>query len=466
MLREKFKWRPHENQSINAQHGGGTTRSSDEAPVMGVERRGRIISVMNVRQQKEDLMNKTKPHAISKHVVLRAYEKVKENKGAAGVDRQSIKEFEKNQKDNLYKLWNRMSSGCYFPPPVKRVEIPKKDGGVRVLGIPTVADRVAQMVTKIYLEPMIDPYFHTDSYGYRPNKSAEDALGVTRKRCWKYDWVIDMDIKGFFDNMDHEKVMIALKKHTDIKWIHLYVDRWLKAPMQGKDGRTKERSKGTPQGGVISPLLANLFLHYAFDEWVKRKFPQNPFARYADDIVMHCQSKEEAEYLLEEIRERLKNCGLELHPSKTKIVYCKDDNRKGNGEHEKFDFLGYTFRSRSSRNKKGKLFVNFSPAISQESKGRIREKVKEWKLKAKTSWELRSVAKVIVNPQVRGWIEYYGKFHKSELHDVVDYIEGSIVEWTRKKYSKIRSSERKARWWLRGVKMANPRLFAHWSYSG
>lgn len=410
-------------------------------------------------------MNKTKPHAISKHVVFQAYEKVKANKGAAGVDEQSIKEFEKNLKDNLYKLWNRMSSGCYFPPPIKRVEIPKKDGGVRVLGIPTVADRVAQMVAKLYLEPDIDPYFHKDSYGYRPNRSAADALGVTRKRCWKYDWVIDMDIKGFFDNMDHRKVMMALERHTDIKWIHLYVTRWLKAPMQDKDGKIQERDRGTPQGGVISPLLANLFLHYAFDEWVKRNYPQNPFARYADDIVMHCQSKEEAENLLKEIRERLKDCGLELHPTKTKIVYCKDDNRRGSGEHEKFDFLGYTFRSRSSRNNRGKLFVNFSPAISQESKKRIREKIREWRLKAKTTWDLRKMSKIIVNPQVRGWVEYYGKFHKSELHDIVGYIEWMIVNWTRKKYSKIRKSYKKAKRWLRKIRKTSPQLFVHWSYT-
>lgn len=410
-------------------------------------------------------MNKAKPHDISKYAVLKAFEMVKKNQGAAGIDGQSIKEFEENLKDNLYKLWNRMSSGCYFPPPVRRVEIPKKGEGKRVLGIPTVADRVAQMVVKLYLEPMVEPHFHKDSYGHRPNKSAEAALGITRKRCWKYDWVIDMDIKGFFDNMDHEKVMSALEKHTDLRWIHLYVVRWLKAPMQERNEKPKERNKGTPQGGVISPLLANLFLHYAFDEWIRRKYPQNPFARYADDIITHCQTKEEAESLIAEVRERLKDCGLDLHPDKTKVVYCKDDNRQGKGEHEKFDFLGYTFRGRSSRNWKGKLFVNFSPAISPDAKNRIREKVREWNLKTKTCRSLQGIAEMLVNPKVRGWIEYYGKFHKSELHDVIDYIEGHLVKWVRKKYGRLRNSEKKARRWLRGVKKRQPRLFVHWNYA-
>ena len=411
-------------------------------------------------------MGKAKQHDISKYAVMKAFEIVKRNKGAAGVDGQSIKEFEENLKDNLYKLWNRMSSGCYFPPPVLEVEIPKKGGGGRILGIPTVADRVAQMVAKLYLEPMVEPSFHSDSYGYRPNKSAKDAITVTRKRCWQYDWVIDMDIKGFFDNMEHEKVMLALERHTNLRWIHLYVTRWLKAPIQSRDGKSKEREKGTPQGGVISPLLANLFLHYSFDEWVKREYPQNPFARYADDIVMHCQSREEAETLLKRIRERLKDCGLDLHPDKTKIVYCKDDNRTGNDEHEKFDFLGYTFRGRSSRNWKDKLFVNFSPAISPDSKGKIREKVRAWDLKAKTGRSLRSLAKGLINPQVRGWIEYYGKFHKSELYDIIDYIQEKLVLWIRKKYGKGKISDEKARRLLRRIKKREPQLFVHWKFSG
>ena len=291
-------------------------------------------------------MNKTKSHDISKHVVLEAFLRVKANKGAAGIDNESLKEFEANLKNNLYKIWNRMSSGSYFPPPVKAVEIPKKNGGKRILGVPTVADRVAQMVVKIYFEPKVEPCFHPDSYGYRTKKSAVDALAVTRQRCWKYNWVLEFDIKGLFDNIDHEMLMKAVRKHTDSPWIILYIQRWLSVPFVMSDGTEKERTKGTPQGGVISPVLANLFLHYAFDMWMVLKHPDNPFARYADDAVIHCPNREDAEKLLHSLGERLLECGLELHPDKTRIVYCKDDDRRGNHPEIKFDFLGYTFRPR------------------------------------------------------------------------------------------------------------------------
>ena len=299
---------------------------------------------------------------------MEAYECVKANKGSAGVDDVSIQDFGNDLKRNLYKIWNRMSSGSYFPPPVKTVEIPKADGKMRELGIPTVGDRIAQMVVKMYLEPLIEPHFHNDSYGYRPNKSGLDAVEVARRMCWKYDWILDIDIKGFFDNIDHELMMRAVKRHTQEPWILIYVQRWLEAPAEAKDGSLVKRTKGTPQGGVISPLLANLYLHYAFDEWMKRYYSGNPFERYADDIVVHCRTEEEAVKLKEDIRKRLEECKLELHPEKTKIVYCKDSNRRGNYQNEKFDFLGYTFRPRSSRNRQGKLFVNFTPAISDKAK--------------------------------------------------------------------------------------------------
>lgn len=228
-------------------------------------------------------MDETKSYEISKHVVLEAFKRVKANKGAAGIDGEVLETFEGNLKNNLYKIWNRMSSGSYFPPAVKAVEIAKKNGGTRMLGVPTVADRVAQMVAKIYFEPRVEPYFHPDSYGYRPGKSAVDALKVTRQRCWKYDWVLEFDIKGLFDNIDHEVLMKAVCKHTDNPWVILYIERWLKAPFQMPDGTAQERTKGTPQGGVISPILANLFLHYAFDKWMEKHHRNKPFARYADD---------------------------------------------------------------------------------------------------------------------------------------------------------------------------------------
>lgn len=391
---------------------------------------------------------------------------VKKNQGAAGVDEVSIKEFEINLKDNLYKLWNRMSSGCYFPPPVKGVEIPKKDGKKRLLGIPTVADRIAQMIVKIHLEPKIEPEFHKDSYGYRPNKGAIDALKTTRKRCWKYDWAIDMDIKGFFDNMEHELVMKALKQHTENKWIILYVERWLKAPIQIQGNKPQKRERGTPQGGVISPLLANLFLHYALDKWMDRNYPRNPFERYADDIVIHCKTEAEAEALLKEISSRLNECGLEVHTGKTKIVYCKDSNRPENGPEESFDFLGYTFRARSSRNYKGALFMNFTPAISDKAKKRIKKEIKGWHLSRLTGRSLKNVASLI-NPQVRGWIEYYGKYHQSAIYPIFCfYMEEKILKWAKRKYKKLKESIVRAKKWLDKIRKREPSLFAHWKLYG
>ena len=409
-------------------------------------------------------MDKTKSFSISRALVMEAFKKVKANKGAAGVDDQTIKDFEKDLKDNLYKIWNRMSSGCYFPPAVKAVEIPKGNGGTRTLGIPTVGDRVAQMVVKLYIEPGIDQCFHKDSYGYRPGKSAENALKVTKERCWEYAWVIDLDIKGFFDNMDHELTMKALKHHITDKWVHLYVERWLRAPMITKEGQKVERIKGTPQGGVISPILANLFMHYGFDKWLERHYPNNPFERYADDAVIHCRTKAEAEGLLKVLRNRMKECFLELHPKKTKIVYCKKSGRKEDHENISFDFLGYTFRPRSARTKTGIRFLNFTPAISGKAKKTIMEKIRIWKLPNQTRMSLEEIARW-VNPQIRGWINYYGKFYRSALNYLMGYIEYKLCIWASKKYKNLKGHREQARRWLRKIRQGQLRaIFAHWEF--
>jgi len=409
-------------------------------------------------------VSEAKPYQISKRRVWDAYKRVKANRGAAGVDGETLAAFEGKLKDNLYKLWNRMSSGSYFPPPVRLVEIPKGDGGRRALGIPTVADRIAQTVVAGYLEPEVEPLFHPDSYGYRPGRSAHDALATARKRCWEYDWAIDLDIKGFFDNLDHDLVMRAVRKHTDEAWIHLYVERWLRAPVQAKDGKLQERTRGTPQGGVVSPLLANLFLHYAFDMWMARAHPAVPFERYADDILVHCASQAQAARLLVAIGERLKQCGLELHPTKCRIVYCTADNRRGQQEHISFDFLDYTFRPRTAKSRWGKHFVGFLPAMSPKAGKAIRATIREWRLARRgNTWSLDEIARW-VNPFVRGWINYYGRFHRSALSGLLGYLDRLLVRWACRKYKRFRGHPRRATAWLRRLAGRDPGLFAHWQF--
>jgi len=360
-------------------------------------------------------MSEARPYSISKWEVWKAYEKVKANKGAAGVDEQSIKGFERKLKDNLYKIWNRMSSGSYFPPPVRSVKIDKDGGGKRKLGIPTVSDRIAQMVVKSRLEPVVDSLFVPDSYGYRPGKSAHDAVEQARQRCWNYDYVVDLNIHSFFDNIDHELMNRAVRKHAKEKWMVLYIERWLTAPMQEGDGQLVSRDKGTPQGGVVSPLLANLFLHYAFDLWMQRNYPQLRFERYADDGIVHCRTEKQAQEVRAAIARRLQECRLELHPEKTKIVYCKDDDRRGTYAQEKFDFLGYTFRPRSSKSRKGKHFINFSPAISQKANKAIRRAIRKWKLPRRSDKSLEDLSRMF-NPIIQGFFQYYGRFYPLRQH--------------------------------------------------
>lgn len=411
--------------------------------------------------ERKEPMNKTKPYEISKYVVLEAFQRVKANGGAAGVDGESLGKFESNLKNNLYKIWNRMSSGSYFPPPVMAVEIPKKAGGTRMLGVPTVTDRVAQMVVKIYFEPKVEPYFHPDSYGYRPGKSAADALDVTRKRCWKYSWVLEFDIKGLFDNIDHELLMKAVRRHTNHPWVILYIERWLTASFQMPDGTCVERTKGTPQGGVISPILANLFLHYAFDVWMNKNHPDTPFARYADDAVAHCHSMREARKLRASLEQRFRECGLELHPTKTRIVYCKDDDRSEEYPETKFDFLGYTFRPRRSKNRWGKYFVNFTPAVSNKAKTAMRQTIHDWRIHLKPDKTLEDLSRMF-NPIIRGWIGYYGRFYKSELYSVLRHLNRALVRWVRRKYKKLAIHRRRAEDWLGRIAKRDPKLFAHW----
>src|SRR5450756_2481130 len=373
----------------------------------GAKGSGQVVaSACNWKQDEAMHATTTKPYNIDKKLVYDAYKAVKANAGAAGVDKQTIEQFDADLMRNLYKIWNRMSSGSYFPPPVRAVPIPKKNGGQRILGVPTVADRVAQMVVKQVVERVLEPIFMPDSYGYRPGKSALDAIGVTRKRCWQYDWVLEFDIRGLFDNIDHTLLLRAVRKHVKCKWAVLYIERWLKAPMELEDGTRVERTKGTPQGGVISPVMANLFLHYAFDAWMGREHPELPWCRYADDGLVHCRTLEEAEAVKAALQKRVAECGLEMHPTKTRIIYCMDERRKGKYPETSFDFLGYTFRTRKVKSRKhNKVFVGFTPAVSNAALKSMRQKIKSLRLRRHTHSELKDLVKVL-NPLLRGWVQY------------------------------------------------------------
>ncbi|NGX34739.1 MAG: Group II intron-encoded protein LtrA [Candidatus Anoxychlamydiales bacterium] len=404
----------------------------------------------------------TKSYIIPKQLVMKAYKLVKANKGSAGVDQQSLEDFEKNLKDNLYKIWNRMSSGSYFPPAVKAVYLPKKTGGLRILGVPTVGDRIAQMVVKLEFEPKIEPLFLKDSYGYRPNKSALDAVGVTRKRCWKYDWVLEFDIKGLFDNISHDLLMKAVRKHTDCKWVIIYIERWLKAEMLMPDGKIRIREKGTPQGGVISPILSNLFLHYVYDLWMNRNYPENLWCRYADDGLAHCKTESETKQLLEALKKRFAKYGLELHPDKTKIIYCKDSNRKEEYPEISFDFLGYTFRCRESKNTKNNtIFGSFSPAVSKIALKSMRRKTRKLNWRNRTDLSLMEIAK-LYNPVLLGWKNYYTRFCKSAMNPIWNHFNKTLVFWAMNKYFKGKKIT-KAAIFIEKIAAKEPKLFAHWN---
>jgi RNA-directed DNA polymerase len=406
-------------------------------------------------------MEKAKPFSISKRAVWEAYTHVKANQGAAGVDGHAIAEVERALPNNLYKLWNRLSSGSYFPPPVRRVEIPKGDGRTRPLGMPTVADRIAQTVVKRDLEPEVEQVVHPDSSGDRPGQSALEAVGQARERCWRYDWGLDLDIQGFFDHSDHELLMRAVKKHTDSPWVLLSVERWLKAPVQRPDGTLVARQQGTPQGGVASPLLANLFLHDTVDVWMQRHHPDIPFERYADDAVCHCRSEDQAQPLRQELEQRFAECRLELPPQKTQIVYCKGDDRRGTDPHQRFDCLGSTFRPRRSKNRWGKSFVNFSPAASAEATRDFRRELRRWHLHTRSAKSLEDLSRMF-KPVLRGWVNSYSRFDKSALDPTFQHVDRLLVRWALRTYKRLRGHQRRAAQWLRRIARRQPELFAHW----
>lgn len=408
---------------------------------------------------------KTKSFAISKRMVYDSYLKVCSKGGAAGVDKQSIENFNAKISKNLYKVWNRMASGSYFPPNVRRVEIPKKSGGTRPLGIPTVGDRIAQGVVKDWLEPILEPIFHESSYGYRPNRSTHNALKACDTNCQQNSWVIDVDIKGFFDNINHDWMMQMVKYHTKEKWVLLYVERWLRASVEQADGQIITREKGTPQGGVISPLLANLYLHHAFDLWMKKYHSNVPFERYADDIVIHCQSKEQAEALLNELHARIAKFMLSLHPEKTKIVYCYNDRRKSQAEenNRSFVFLSYSFQPRSFTKKAGDVIkrgVMFTAAICDAAKKHIREQIRKYFNPMWTNLSLEDFAKTL-NPRVRGWMNYYCLYNRNLTNKVIAYINHLTQKWIGLKYklTSIKATVRRYKCILKD----QTQLFYHWT---
>lgn len=408
--------------------------------------------------------SQVKPFVISKAMVWEAYRRVKANKGSAGVDGVTIEQYEQDLKNNLFKLWNRLSSGSYFPPPVKAVPIPKAGGkGVRILGVPTVDDRIAQTTAAMYLEREVEPVFHPDSYGYRPRRSALDAVGRCRERCWSSDWVIDLDIRAFFDSVDHTLMLKAVERHTDQKWIVLYVQRWLVAPLRQQDGTLVARDRGTPQGSSISPVLANLYLHYAFDRWLVREFPAVTFERYCDDAVIHCASQEQARQVRDALAARLATVGLDLHPDKTRIVYCQDADRRGDHEVTSFTFLGYTFRPRLAKNRWGKHFVNFLPAVSKDAIKAMGREIRSWHIARRSDKSLSDLAHMF-NTIVQGWINYYGRFYKSMLYPLLRRINDHLVRWAMRKYKRLRRREKRAGELMAEASRRSPRLFAHWRF--
>lgn len=403
-----------------------------------------------------------KPFAVTGHEVRAAWLKVRENKGAPGVDGVSVAAFEERLEDNLYKVWNRMASGSYMPPPVRAVEIPKASGGTRMLGVPAIADRVAQTVAAARIEQVTETFFHRDSYGYRPGRGAHDALATARRRCWEYDWVLEFDIRKFFDSVPWDRIITAVEALRLPPWVLLYVKRWLAAPVRMPDGEVRQRDRGTPQGSAVSPALANLFLHWAFDAWMAREFPGCPFERYADDALVHCRSEARARQVLSGLQQRMKDVGLELHPDKTRIVYCRDSSRRKPWDGPvSVDFLGYTFRPRRTMGKNG-MFTGFDLAVSDKAVKRMSETVSGWQLSrcVNLTWDQLAAR---ISPVIRGWMAYYGKFRPSELYSLLARINYHVQRWVRAKYKRLWPVRAMLRAWKR-VTAQNPGLLPHWRW--
>lgn len=455
-------------QNTEALYDGGLSRSSDETAVMGEEQRAKVIQLelplATFIDKGRDRGIETKSLPITKRMVWEAYKQVRSNKGAAGIDQETLDMYKERLSDNLYILWNRLSSGSYFPPPVLEVEIPKDDGRKRKLGIPTVSDRIAQQVVKTYLEPRFEAEFSPHSYGYRPNKDAHQALDAVRMNVRDYWWAIDMDITGFFDNMSHKLLMKAVDKHVEEKWAKMYIKRWLEAPIEDKDGNRRYRDgTGTPQGGVISPLLANLFLHYALDRWLEMNYPSLKFVRYADDAIVHCHTLKQAEHLLSAIQNRMQECGLEVNEKKSKIAYCKKAGRKAPYKTVSFDFLGYTFQPRSTGSKTGRMFLGFDCAISTKSRKKITEVFRDSRFH---KWTLSDITRIAdeFNPKIRGWINYYGRFRKYSLMKIFRIFHRRLMLWAVNRYKRFNGSMRKAGRWLYELSREQTDLFVHWQH--
>lgn len=457
-------------QNTEVLYEGRLSRSSDESPVMGEERRAGVIqlklplSTMGNRGRSGAIETKSIP--ITQSMVIASYKRVRKNKGVAGIDHESLSMFEANLSDNLYTTWNRLSSGSYHPSNVLESAIPKEDGrSKRKLGIPTVRDRICQQVVKDYLESRFEAEFSEHSYGYRPMKNTHQAVSAVQKNVRVYPWVIDMDISSFFDSMSHELLMKAIERHVPEKWVKLYLTRWLESPIESWGGHQRTRAgEGTPQGGVISPLLANLFLHYAFDKWLGKVYPHLRFVRYADDIIVHCNSQQEAEMVLEAIKHRLSECKLELNEKKTKIVYCKDAKRNAKFKTVQFDFLGFSFQPRPTMNKmQKKLFLGFDCAISRKSEKRIIEIIRKTEFHKWTSSDLYRIA-AYFNPKIAGWINYYGAFKKREMQKIFNIFHQRLNKWVVKRYKRFNGSHRQAGEWLRQIAKTYPTMFVHWQH--
>ena len=451
--------------NTDVRHRGGVPRSSYDASVMEVERRGNINQLSDSQQlnKRRTAVPKAKPFTISKRVVWEAFKDVKRNRGSAGLDYESIEAFEENLSRNLYKIWNRMSSGTYFPPPVKAVDIPKKCGGFRTLGIPTVADRVAQAVVKRTIEQDLEKLFHKDSYGYRPGRSAIDAIATLRQRCWKQKWVVEFDIRKAFDSIDHDLLMRAVDRDILIPWCRLYISRWLKAPIVTFESNRIKRKKGFPQGGVISPLLMNLFMHYAFDLWMERNFPRACFVRYADDAVVNCSSYSEAQSIMEALKIRLSECCLTLNEDKSSIVQCLMGNNRRHLDKVSFTFLGYTFQPRAAKRTDGKLFLSFSPGASIRAKSSLIEKINRLRIPRRTSMSLKDISDLL-RPTIQGWWNYFSKYHKSTLIEIGYKIDLILSKWVRRKYRRFRYRKRASGALIREISKKEPSLFPHWMY--